>query len=133
MRKRWVWFGFIIFLLIFIGLGIWWQRGAEYRNLEELQIFGMVNNWDPEKGKLKMTSRDGAERMYIANWPETQIATFDVDANGELNQPLVVTNASADWNTAFCTGDRVMIELKRNTKREWVAYKLTDQGPRLCR
>ena len=134
MRKWWMLFAFFVFLFIFIGLGIWWQRGAEYRNLEELQIFGIVNNWDTEKGELRMTSNnDGVERIYIASWPETQIATFEVDSQRELNQPLVTTSASEDWATAFCAGDRVMIELKRNAKREWVVYKMTDQGPRLCR
>ena len=121
------WYGLIILVGVVLGLFLFNkskienQKGGrqkqqiqitsdvEGKPVETSEVFGVVEEWDYNSGKLTLREEQSAkEWLFILEPSQTTIFIPSLQNKGQI---LKVSNKTSErWKTAFCKGDFVTVK-----------------------
>lgn len=89
------------------------------------QILGVVESWDPESGKLVLTSENVNNEIII----NPQVMRVMVNSLKEKGKDLVLSSREdLNWKGAFCKGDMVVLRISLESEPVFII----NNGYRRC-
>lgn len=156
-KKVLLWLSLGLLVVLSIGMGLFLATKPEILNrntngedifweetlLEETsEVLVLARSWDSKKLLFGYESKDGVGKFKI-NFGKSMVVLKVPDETGKslIDHPLLSMN-SPYWETAFCIGDKVVLELsesyfisgrKLNELTSEDVFLITNLGPSKCR